>query len=250
MKRLILFVLLVLLFAFVGSVTDLAETAPTTNAAPPAEAPATASTNLPSNSVQAAATNAPPAAAVETPDLTNAPVVAKAASTTNAPAATASTNAAPERNIRFQFDGIPYSDVLERFSQMVHKPLVADTNIQGTLTFNDPRPYTYQEALDTLNLMLSMKEVMLVESDHYLRLVPFKELPQMPLKILRGTDDHNGDVRPDEVVTVVLMTKNIDSKDIADSITSMLSGAGSLATLGKGRGLIVTDKLANIQRIQ
>src|SRR5436190_17504279 len=152
-----------------------------------------------------------------------------------------------DRNIRFQFDGIPYPDVLERFAQMSNKPLVADTNVQGTLTFNDGQPYTYQEALDTLNVMLSMKGVMLVEDGHYLRLVPFKQLPQVGLKILRGLEQA-GDIRPGEIVTVVLDMKNLDSKEVADAVQAMVSNAGSIAPLSRGRGLIITERLANIQR--
>ncbi|MCI0744967.1 MAG: hypothetical protein L0Y58_06135, partial [Verrucomicrobia subdivision 3 bacterium] len=167
---------------------------------------------------------------------------AKPAAATNAPAANA-------RNIRFQFDGIPYADVVERFAQMVGKPLVANTNIQGTLSYNDPRPYTYAEALDVLNVILSMKDLMLVESGNYLQLVPFKQLPQMPLKILRGTD-RTGDVRPGEAVTVLLELKNLDAKEVADSIVPMLSNAGSVAPLSRGRGLILTDRLQNIERIK
>ncbi len=174
----------------------------------------------------------------------------KPAATTNAPAVvTATTNAAPSKTIRLQFEGIPYSDVIERFSQMAGKPLVSDTNVTGTLTFNDPKPYTYPEALDTLNLMLAMKGVTLIETGNYLRLVPFKQLPSMPLKIMRGTDT-SGDVRPTEVVTVVLEVNNIDSKEVADAVTSMLSSAGSVAPLSRGRGLIVTDHMENIQRIR
>src|SRR5688572_20474151 len=90
-----------------------------------------------------------------------------AAATTPPATTAATTNAAPAKNIRLQFEGIPYSDVIERFSQMANKPLVSDTNIVGTLTFNDPKPYTYQEALDTLNLMLAMKGVTLVEANNY-----------------------------------------------------------------------------------
>ncbi len=177
--------------------------------------------------------------------------LASAAVSQNAPPAATTTAqpAAPERNIRFQLDGIPYADVIERFAQMAGKPLIADTNIAGTVTFNDPNPYTYSEALDTLNIMLSMKGLMLIESGNYLRLVPFRELPAMPLRILRGSD-FTGEVRPGEVATVVLDVKNLDSKEIADSITAMLSNAGSVAPLSKGRGLIVTDRLANIQRIR
>ena len=172
----------------------------------------------------------------------NAPKPAPAAAQPAAPAQ-------PARNIRFQFDGIPYADVVERFAQMAGKPLIADTNIAGTVSFNDPTAYTYSEALDTLNLMLSMKGVMLIESGNYLRLVPFRELPAMPLRIMRGTESV-GDTRPSEVVTVVLDVRNLDSKEVADSVLTMLSNAGSVAPLSKGRGLIVTDRLANIQRIR
>jgi type II secretion system protein D len=172
--------------------------------------------------------------------------VAKPAQPAPAPTPAA---AATNRNIRFQFDGIPYADVLERFAQTANKPLVADTNIQGTLTYNDQQPYSYQEALDTLNVMLSMKGAMLVEDGHYLRLVPVKQLPQVGLKILRGLDQ-TGDVRPGEVVTVVLDVNNLDAKDVGEAVVSMLSNAGSIAPLSRGRGLIITDRLANIQRIK
>ncbi|KAF0179089.1 MAG: type II and III secretion system protein [Limisphaerales bacterium] len=189
-----------------------------------------------------------------------AQVAPKAASATNAPAKSvtitpgtaapaSATTAAAARNIRFQFDGIPYADVIERFAQMANKPLLAGTKPEGTLTYNDPNAYTYVEALDTLNVILAMKGVMLVENANYLQLVPFKELPSTPLKLLRGTAPA-GDVRPGEVVTAVLDAKNVDSKEITESLTSMLSSAGSMAVLPRGRGIIITDRLANIQRIK
>jgi len=179
---------------------------------------------------------------------TNAP--AKSVTITPGTAAPASaTTAAAARNIRFQFDGIPYADVIERFAQMANKPLLAGNKPEGTLTYNDPNAYTYSEALDTLNVILAMKGVMLVENANYLQLVPFKELPSTPLKLLRGTAPA-GDVRPGEVVTAVLDAKNVDSKEITESLTAMLSSAGSMAVLPRGRGIIITDRLANIQRIK
>jgi type II secretion system protein D len=154
-----------------------------------------------------------------------------------------------DHNIRFQFDGLPYSEVVTRFAQMVNKPLIADTNVEGSLTFNDPQAYAYPEALETLNLILSLKGVMLMESGRYLRLVPFKDLQQMPIPIFRGLD-HAGAVQPDQVVTVVLTLRNLEASEIAQSITPMLSNAGTIAPLSRARGLIVTDHLANIQRVR
>ena len=184
-------------------------------------------------------------AAQTNPPAAPAPAPAKSVTISTGTAAPAS----GARNIRFQFEGIPYGDVIERFAQMAGKPLLAGQKPEGTLTYNDPNAYTYAEALDTLNVILAMKGVMLVENANYLQLVPFKELPSTPLKLIRGTAPA-GDVRPGEVVTAVLDAKNVDSKEITESLTSMLSSAGSMAVLPRGRGVIITDRLANIQRIK
>ena len=175
---------------------------------------------------------------------------AQAAPTDAAPAKPpAKSQPAAERNIRFQFDGIPYADVLERFAQMAEKPLVADAKPDGALTFHDPTPYTFGEAVDTLNVILSMKGFALTEDDHYLRLIPLAELSREPLKILRGAQSAEG-VRPEELVTVVLSLKNLEAPEIATSVTNLLTKAGSVAPLSRGRGLIITDRLSNIQRIE
>ena len=181
--------------------------------------------------------------------------LAQDAANPNPPAAkpdvvvSATAPAAPARNIRFQFDGIPYSDVLERFAQMSGKPLLSDTNIVGTLSYNDPTSYTFPEAIETLNLILSMKGVMLLDTGNQLRLVPFKDLRSLPIPILRGTDP-TGDVRPGDVVTVVLDLEGLDAREVAESVTPMLSNAGAVAPLGRGRRLVITDRLANIQRVR
>jgi type II secretion system protein D len=179
----------------------------------------------------------------------SAPGAQTAASQAQTAAEAQSQSARAERNIRFQFDGIPYMDLVERFAQMANKPLLAETNIQGTVTFNDPRPYNYAEALETLNTILSMKNVMVMETDRYLQVVPFKELPQMPLKIFRGLDN-TGDVRGGEVVTIVLELKNLDAVETAKATSPMLSSAGSVAPLSRGKGLIITDRMENIRRIR
>jgi len=204
---------------------------------------ATANAAETSSSSPAAPTNAPPvpAPAVASPVEPISPTP---------PPVPAATNAPPrETGIRFDFAGMPYTEAVVRFSQMAGKPLIADTVVEGSLTFSDPKPYAYGEALDTLNLILATKNVMLVEDDRYLRLVPFKALPQMPIKLFHGLDDVAG-VRPGEVITVVLALKNLDAGELSQPISSMLSSAGSVASLSRGRGLIITDRLANIQRVR
>ena len=154
-----------------------------------------------------------------------------------------------KRNIRLQFEGVPYMDALQRFSQMAEKPLITDAPLDGTLTFFDSEPYTYQEAMDILNVILSMKGVALVESGRYLQLTTLENIQKMPLKVVRGSDT-TGDFRPGQIVTVVLRLKHLDAGEVSSAAASLLSNAGSVAPLSRGQGLIITDRLESIHRIQ
>ncbi len=103
----------------------------------------------------------------------NAQTAPSATTTNGAAAGPGKAQAGEARNIRFQFDGIPYADVIERFAQMSGKPVVGEVNLPGTITFNDPNAYNYAEAFDTLNVILSMKGQMIVEEGNFLRVLPF-----------------------------------------------------------------------------
>ncbi len=155
----------------------------------------------------------------------------------------------PKNEILFQFDGMPYADVVRRFAQMVRKPIIGDLNIEGELTFFDSEPYEYYEALDTLNIILEMRGFQLMETGRFLRLVPTDNISQMPLPIIRDPNSP-GDLRGGQIATVVLPLKYINADDIKDTIERMVSGYGAVSALAKGKGLVITDTMDNIQRIR
>ena len=150
---------------------------------------------------------------------------------------------------RFQFDGLPYTDVVRWFAQASGKPLIADLAIEGALTFFDSQPYTYEEALDTLNLILGMRGVTLMEAGRFLRLVPLQDVERMPIAIHHGTGPIEG-VRPGEFVTVVLPLRFVDGPTVAALIKPMISTAGRIGALPSGKGLILTDRLEAIGRVR
>ena len=154
-----------------------------------------------------------------------------------------------KRDIRIQFEGVPYTDALQRFSQMANKPLIVESSLEGTLTFFDPEPYSYREALDVFNVILSMKGVALVENGRFLQLTKLENLKKLPLKVLRGSDV-SGDVRPGQIVTFVIQLQHLDAAEVSTAATSLLTSAGSIAPLSRGKGLIITDRLESIQRIR
>ncbi|MBS3820593.1 MAG: hypothetical protein KGY81_02385, partial [Phycisphaerae bacterium] len=207
--------------------TTTAQTPRGANNAPPSGEPASAAETAPS------AKPTPPAAGEDEETAT--------AEVAGPPEAQA--------DIRFQFDGVPYTRVVRRFAQMAGKPLIGDLNIDGELTFFDAQPYTYEDALDTLNLLLAMKGYVLREEGRFLRLRPLAEIASTT-RILRGMDEVDDDIRPNEIVTVVLPMKFLDPDKAAKTVIRMVSSFGSIAPLGQGRGIVITDQVSNIRRIQ
>ena len=181
----------------------------------------------------------------QAPGQAPAPTAAPVASPAPAPATTPPSG----RTIRFQFDGMPYVDVIHLFAQMAGKPVVGDVQIDGTLTFFDSEPYTYQQAFDTLNTILAMRGYALMEDGRFLQLVPLTQVPKMPLPILKGLDQAEG-VPPGQIVTVVLPLKFLPADSAAKTLAPLVSSFGTVAPLGKGKGVIITDRLSNIQRVR
>ncbi|MBI5722766.1 MAG: hypothetical protein HZA50_02325 [Planctomycetes bacterium] len=151
--------------------------------------------------------------------------------------------------IRFQFDGVPYSEVVQRFAQLTGKPLIGDLNIDGKLTFFDAQPYTFEEAFDTLNILLEMRGYVLKEEGRFLRMRPLAEATAKS-RIIKGADVTVEAIRPGEIVTMMLPLKYVDADTASKAIVRMVSAYGSVAPLTKGKGLVITDKLENIQRVQ
>lgn len=197
----------------------------------------------------AGATPAPATApATPTPSPATAPATPVAKAPTTAPAS-APALAKVKRDYVFQFEGTPYVDVVKRFAQSVDRPLIGDLNVEGTLTFFDSEPYSTEEALDTLNILLGMRGFVLAEQGRYLRLVPIAQVPQMNLKIFAGLDKVDG-VRPSAIITVVLPLKYLEPDTAAKSVLRMVSSFGAISPMPRGKGLIITDQLSTIQRIR
>jgi type II secretory pathway component GspD/PulD (secretin) len=150
---------------------------------------------------------------------------------------------------RFQFDGIPYTDIIRRFCQMAEKPLLGEPKVDGTMTFFDAKPYTFDEAVDMLNLMLAMKGFTLIETPRYMEVVPLVTATKSPLKIVKGMEAAK-DVRPGEIVTMMLPLTFLTADDAIRVLQPVVSVFGSVAPLGRGRGILITDRLENIRRIK
>jgi len=149
--------------------------------------------------------------------------------------------------MRFQFDGITYDDLVKLIAQNANKPILGEFKIPGTLTFHDSEPYTYEETIDTLNILLAMKGFWLVEDERYFRVIPITQIPHES-PILPGMAELER-ARPGEVVTVVIPLKFLAADTASKAIVRMVSSWGSISPLVKGKGIVITDSVSNIRRI-
>jgi len=208
-----------------------------------ATVPAKAPTTQPATAAVAAKapTTQPATAAVAVEAPTTQPAIAGAPTTQPAVAK------AP-RTIMFQYKDMPYTEIVRSFADFAGKPIMGDLNIEGNLTFFDSQPYTYEEALDTLNIILEMQGYALKEDGRFMRLYQVAELTGLST-ILKGLDEGKG-LRGSEVVTVVLPVKYIEAGEAAKAVVRMVSSFGAISPLGKGKGIVITDRLSNIHRIR
>jgi len=224
---------------------------PTTGPAETGEGATLPTTSAPATAPAAASEPATEPAATE-PVTTVTPTTATATGTPTTAPAPVPTKRPPAKKwtMRFQFEGTPYTEIVRRFSDKVGKPLIGDIDIEGELTFQDFEEYDYDQALDMLNMFLAMRGYQLIEfKERFLSLVPVGDIATVIERFYTNPDAIK-DVRPGKVVTVVLSLKYLDAETAAKTVVRMVSGYGSIAPLPRGKGIILTDRAENIQRIR
>jgi type II secretory pathway component GspD/PulD (secretin) len=250
----------VLVHAPTGPVAHATLAAAPTGSAPVTPAPAAQPRNEaavapPSEPKSAPAPAAPAAAPAPSPEQKGgaapaAPAAAAPAAAPAAPAPAVEVKAPPRDEFRFQFDGIPYDDIIRRFAQMAGKPLLGEVRVEGSLTFFDSKPYTFDEALGLLNTLLQMRGFTLIETARYIQVVPVKGLLANPAERVFPTPQAADAVRADEIVTVMVPLKFVSAEDAVKALQPMVSPFGSMVAAGRGRGVFITDRMENIRRIK
>ncbi|NQU75808.1 MAG: hypothetical protein HQ546_05790, partial [Planctomycetes bacterium] len=148
-----------------------------------------------------------------------------------------------------QYAQAPIASVVRSFSQRLGKPLIAKCEVKGEITFSDSRPYTMEDAFDTINILLAARGYQMAVDGRYLYLVTIGEVATLPTPILRGLDDTDA-LREEQLVSVVLKLENLEPDEAAKLIAQMVSTYGSIAPLTKTRALLVTDRLGKIRQIE
>ncbi|MCA9285940.1 MAG: hypothetical protein KDA22_12025, partial [Phycisphaerales bacterium] len=185
----------------------------------------------------------PPAAPSAAPPAATVPPVSTPA------AEPPSTTSNPIPPIRFEFKGASWDQVLDYFARTTGLPVVKETPApDGTVDYLSPRAYDLPEALQTLNILLQTRGVMLRVENDRLFLQKLDDMKRENIPTFVGKVP--AQVTDDQIVTVVLPLLNAEAKPVAEWLSQMVASYGAVTALEKQNAIVVVETAAQVRRLE
>ncbi|MCL2744021.1 MAG: hypothetical protein FWE67_09225 [Planctomycetaceae bacterium] len=152
-------------------------------------------------------------------------------------------------NVRFNFRGAAWRDVIEWFAEQAGLSLQADLTPQGTLNLTDTKAYTPSEAIDILNSYLLFKEFTLLRKGKSLFVI---YLPDgIPPNLLEPITPEELDDRGKYELCRCVFNLSRTMPDIIQAEAEKLLGPqGSIVQLPKSQQIIVTETGGTLRTIR
>ena len=151
--------------------------------------------------------------------------------------------------VRFNFKQQSWDQVLDYFSRASGLPVVRSVEVPtGTVDYFHPTPYPLPKALETLNILLQTRDLMLRQEDGRLVLDALDESKRVNVPTFVG--ELPSEVTPDTVVTLIVPLVNATATGVAEQLKSMVGEYGMLVAMPEQNSLLVVETAANVRRLQ
>jgi general secretion pathway protein D len=148
--------------------------------------------------------------------------------------------------VTLDFKDVELTDLIQTISEMTGKNFVYDDSVKGKVTIISPRGMSLDEAYQVFLSVLSVKGFTVIPSGKMNKVVRTQEAKENTIPT--GSDaDQSG---AEQIVTRLVPLRNIDAASFATSIlTPLIPKSGSVAAYAPSNTLIITDSMANIERL-
>jgi len=165
----------------------------------------------------------------------------------NAPVEVVKTNG--DLKIKLNFQDTPLQAVLEYLSETAGLTVVSsEPLIDGRMTVISRQPIPLQEAVTLINSILKEKGLTTVLTGKVLKVVTVAKAKTESLPVYSGRDP-DAVVPSDDIVTFVIPVRYVTADALRENLQSLIPEHASLEANTDGNALIVTDSMANIQRL-
>ncbi|MGD8453043.1 MAG: secretin N-terminal domain-containing protein [Phycisphaerae bacterium] len=155
----------------------------------------------------------------------------------------------------FNFDDMPWEDVIQYFADRIGKPLMTDMDmlaIGGTLTYHSDYKFTKDEAIDELNLIMQMRGFRFVEEEHHIYVVLLSEMPwHVKESQIFGSrqEFEKATARPMDFVTVFVTVTGHPAARVQSMFELMVSEGLTISALDDTNQLKMTGPVREIRKV-
>ena len=165
------------------------------------------------------------------------------------PAMPAAGTGAPEKLILLNFRDAPLDQVLEFVADLMGRTLIKSPGLNATITLKSQTRLSVKEGMEAIETVLQMNNVSLVPmGDKFLKVVQTGNARQEGMPIILNAPDKPFP-EADQLVSQVIVLKNVEIAEITPIIQSLLHGYGKIQPLERNNSLLVTDTAANLKRV-
>jgi general secretion pathway protein D len=155
---------------------------------------------------------------------------------------------AAERTISFNLRNADIVQVINLISELTGKSFLVDDKVRGKVTIIAPTEVTLEEAYQIFLSVLEIQGFTIVPQGPIIKIIPSRDVKDNPIPT--ATDaQHPFSPATESFVTQLVPLQHADANDIRGLLTPLVSKESSLLAYAPTNSLIVTDTVANINRL-
>src|SRR5262245_18965237 len=155
---------------------------------------------------------------------------------------------AAERTISFNLRNADIVQVINLISELTGKSFLVDDKVRGKVTIIAPTEVTLDEAYQIFLSVLEIQGFTIVPQGPIIKIIPSRDVKDNPIPT--ATDaQHTFSPTTESFVTQLVPLQYADANDIRGLLTPLVSKESSLLAYAPTNSLIVTDTVANINRL-
>src|SRR5262245_62001293 len=155
---------------------------------------------------------------------------------------------AAERTISFNLRNADIVQVINLISELTGKSFLVDDKVRGKVTIIAPTEVTLDEAYQIFLSVLEIQGFTIVPQGPIIKIVPSRDVKDNPIPTATDTQ-HLFSPATESFVTQLVPLQYADANDIRGLLTPLVSKESSLLAYAPTNSLIVTDTVANINRL-
>jgi general secretion pathway protein D len=150
--------------------------------------------------------------------------------------------------LRFNFQGVPLSTVLDYMSRAGGFIIVGTRNIDGQVDVVSHQPVTRDEAVNLLDSILFDKGYTSIRNDRELKIVPIGEAPYSLTPIAYGSDPEKIP-NSDRVVVQIMPVRHATASALLNDIRPLLAATATITANESSNAIVLTDAQSSIRRV-